>query len=67
MSKEVQLFDLNVTKIREALKDKLLNQKNDLRSKYETKKVLNQNEQKKMAFSQRQTAQKQTSHSNEEM
>ncbi|EGQ3969234.1 DNA mismatch repair protein MutL [Staphylococcus pseudintermedius] len=67
LSKEDQLFDLIVAKIREAFKDQLLIPKNDLKSKYEPKKVLNQFEQQKMAFDQIQAAQTQTSHSNKEM
>ncbi|EGQ2920775.1 DNA mismatch repair endonuclease MutL [Staphylococcus pseudintermedius] len=67
LSKEDQLFDLIVAKIREAFKDQLLIPKNDLKSKYEPKKVLNQFEQQKMAFDQIQAAQTQTSHSNNEM
>lgn len=38
LSKEDQLFDLIVAKIREAFKDQLLIPKNDLKSKYEPKK-----------------------------
>ncbi|EGQ3392987.1 DNA mismatch repair endonuclease MutL [Staphylococcus pseudintermedius] len=67
LSKEDQLFDLIVAKIREAFKDQLLIPKNDLKSKYEPKKVLDQFEQQKMAFDQTQAAQTQTSHSNKEM
>lgn len=67
LSKEDQLFDLIVAKIREAFKDQLLIPKNDLKSKYEPKKVLNQFEQQKMAFDQIQAAQTQTSYSNKEM
>ncbi|PCF65024.1 DNA mismatch repair protein MutL [Staphylococcus intermedius] len=54
LSKEDQLFDLIVEKIREAFKDQLLIPKNDLKSKYEPKKVLEQFEQQKMAFDQQQ-------------
>ncbi|EGQ3557046.1 DNA mismatch repair endonuclease MutL [Staphylococcus pseudintermedius] len=67
LSKEDQLFDLIVAKIREAFKDQLLIPKNDLKSKYEPKKVLEQFEQQKMAFDQIQAAQTQTLHSNKEM
>ncbi|WP_324173969.1 DNA mismatch repair endonuclease MutL [Staphylococcus pseudintermedius] len=67
LSKEDQLFDLIVAKIREAFKDQLLIPKNDLKSKYEPKKVLEQFEQQKLAFDQTQAAQTQTLHSNKEM
>ncbi|NBK47142.1 DNA mismatch repair endonuclease MutL [Staphylococcus delphini] len=67
LSKEDQLFDLIVAKIREAFKDQLLIPKNDLKSKYEPKKVLEQFEQQKMAFDQQQVAQTEISPSNNEM
>lgn len=67
LSKEDQLFDLIVAKIREAFKDQLLIPKNDLKSKYEPKKVLEQFEQQKMAFDQQQVAQTEISPSNKEM
>lgn len=67
LSKEDQLFDLIVAKIREAFKDQLLIPKNDLKSKYEPKKVLEQFEQQKMAFDQQQVAQTEISSSNKEM
>ncbi|MBZ8174350.1 DNA mismatch repair endonuclease MutL [Staphylococcus delphini] len=67
LSKEDQLFDLIVAKIREAFKDQLLIPKNDLKSKYEPKKVLEQFEQQKMAFDQQQAAQTEISPSNKEM
>lgn len=67
LSKEDQLFDLIVAKIREAFKDQLLIPKNDLKSKYEPKKVLEQFEQQKMAFDQQQVAQTERSPSNKEM
>ncbi|QHW37336.1 DNA mismatch repair endonuclease MutL [Staphylococcus ursi] len=67
LSKEEQLFDLIVEKIREAFKDQLLIPKNDLKSKYEPKKVLEQFEQQKMAFDQQQASQTETSSSNKEM
>ncbi|ARJ51746.1 DNA mismatch repair endonuclease MutL [Staphylococcus lutrae] len=54
LSKEDQLFDLIVQKIREAFKDQLLIPQNDLKSKYTPKKVLQQFEQQKMAFNQQQ-------------
>ncbi len=52
LSKEDQLFDLIVNKIREAFKDKVLIPQNDLKQKYAPKKVLEQFEQQKMAFDQ---------------
>ncbi|WP_086427890.1 DNA mismatch repair endonuclease MutL [Staphylococcus cornubiensis] len=61
LSKEDQLFDLIVEKIREAFKDQLLIPKNDLKSKYEPKKVLEQFEQQKMAFDQQQNHSSETS------
>lgn len=67
LSKEDQLFDLIVAKIREAFKDQLLIPKNDLKSKYEPKKVLEQFEQQKMAFDQQQVAQTEISPSKKEM
>lgn len=67
LSKEDQLFDLIVATIREAFKDQLLIPKNDLKSKYEPKKVLEQFEQQKMAFDQQQVAQTEISPSNKEM
>lgn len=52
LSKEDQLFDIIVNKIREAFKDKVLIPQNDLKQKYAPKKVLEQFEQQKLAFDQ---------------
>ncbi|MGV3042797.1 DNA mismatch repair endonuclease MutL [Staphylococcus rostri] len=53
LSKEDQLYALIVEKIREAFQDKILIPKNDL-DKHKPKKVLEQFEQQKIAFEQRQ-------------
>lgn len=57
LSKEEQLYALIVERIQAAFKDKVLIPKNDLSSKYQSKKVLEKFEQQKMAFEQREKSQ----------
>ena len=54
LSKEEQLYDLIVEKIREAFKDKILIPKNDLDSYPKKNKVLNSFEQQKLDFERKQ-------------
>ncbi|MDV3051223.1 DNA mismatch repair endonuclease MutL [Staphylococcus ureilyticus] len=54
LSKEDQLFELIVTKIREAFKDRILIPQNDMDKMTKKNKVLDQFEQRKMDFEKRQ-------------
>src|SRR5699024_11757814 len=54
LSKEDQLFELIVNKIREAFKDRILISQNDMDKMTKKNKVLNQFEQQKMDFEKRQ-------------
>ncbi len=61
LSKEDQLYQLIVEKIREAFKDKVLIPQNDFKNKYQPQKVLEQFEQQKMRFDAQQRQEQQDS------
>ncbi|EKU50516.1 DNA mismatch repair endonuclease MutL [Staphylococcus massiliensis] len=67
LSKEDQLYDLIVQKIREAFKDKVLIPHNDISSQPKKSKVLSTFEQQKMAFDQKQAEKNDTNGDNQEV
>ncbi|MGD3154556.1 DNA mismatch repair endonuclease MutL [Staphylococcus warneri] len=66
LSKEEQLYDLIVEKIREAFKDKILIPKNDLDTHPKKNKVLNSFEQQKLDFERKQNEVQNRSHLSED-
>lgn len=66
LSKEEQLYDLIVEKIREAFKDKILIPKNDLDTHPKKNKVLNSFEQQKLDFERKQIEDPNRSHLSED-
>lgn len=66
LSKEEQLYDLIVKKIREAFKDKILIPKNDLDHHPKKNKVLNSFEQQKLDFERKQNEVQNRSHLSED-